>query len=95
MLPIDLPKSDVDSLMAAAREKRSFSVDLAAQTITVSGDGAPAQISFEVDAFRKHCLLNGFDDIGLTLQKVESISKFETGRSLKTPWLDGTDYKPK
>lgn len=89
MLPINLPKADVDALMTAAREKRSFSVDLEAQKITVDGDGAPAPISFEVDEFRKHCLLNGLDDIGLTLQKVESIATFEAARSLKTPWLDG------
>ena len=45
--------------------------------------------SFEVDPFRKHCLLNGLDDIGLTMEKMEAIRAFEARRSIETPWLDG------
>jgi 3-isopropylmalate dehydratase small subunit len=45
-------------------------------------------ISFEIDPFRKHCLLNGLDDIGLTMQKVDKISAFEKARTLAQPWLD-------
>jgi len=46
------------------------------------------EISFEVDPFRKHCLLNGLDDIGLTMQKVDKIAAFEKSRSQRQPWLD-------
>lgn len=56
---------------------------------------ACGSVAQEVDAFRKHCLINGLDDIGLTLQKVEYITAFEKSRSIKTPWLDGAGYVPK
>lgn len=49
-------------------------------------------IPFQVDAFRKHCLLNGLDDIGLTMEKDHLISAFEKQRSETTPWLDGIGY---
>ena len=47
---------------------------------------------FDVDGFRKHCLVNGLDDIGLTLQMEGKIRSFEAKRSLDTPWLDGSGY---
>jgi 3-isopropylmalate/(R)-2-methylmalate dehydratase small subunit len=59
-------------------------VDLAAQTVT-RPDGV--QYSFEIDAFRKHCLFNGLDDIGLTLQEREAITTFETRHRAAQPWL--------
>ena len=59
-------------------------VDLEAQTIT-SSDGQVFR--FEVDAFKKHCLLNGLDDIGLTLEKVTAIDQFETQASAARPWV--------
>jgi 3-isopropylmalate dehydratase len=46
-----------------------------------------------VDAFRKNCLLNGLDDIGLTLQKKDKIASFEESRSVTYPWLDGAGYE--
>ena len=52
-----------------------------------------AEIAFEVDAFRKNCLLNGLDDIGLTLQKQDKIAAFEESRSVTYPWLDGAGYE--
>ena len=68
ILPITLPQDQVDVLMEDARrgENARISVDLDSQTVT-SSDGR--QFRFEVDAFKKHCLLNGLDDIGLTLEK--------------------------
>ena len=59
-------------------------IDLEAQTIT-SSDGDV--FSFEVDSFKKHCLMNGLDDIGLTLEKGASIDNFETSASQARPWV--------
>ncbi|HKM27351.1 MAG TPA: 3-isopropylmalate dehydratase small subunit, partial [Thiopseudomonas sp.] len=69
---------------AEAVEGYQLTIDLAAQTVT-RPDGV--QYSFEVDAFRKHCLLNGLDDIGLTLQDAEQIREFEVGYKKSNPWL--------
>ena len=60
------------------------SVDLEKQEITGPDGG---KIRFEIDAFRKHCLLNGLDDIGLTLEKAEAITAFEENRKVSQPWL--------
>jgi 3-isopropylmalate dehydratase len=90
MLPIVLPKADVATLMDDATNLREFEVDLPSQKITRS-DGST--ISFEVDAFKKHCLINGLDDIGLTMQKADAIASFEVMRSERYPWLDGSGYK--
>eukprot|EP00928_Gymnodinium_smaydae_P060259 TRINITY_DN4387_c14_g1_i1.p1 TRINITY_DN4387_c14_g1~~TRINITY_DN4387_c14_g1_i1.p1 ORF type:complete len:244 (+),score=72.10 TRINITY_DN4387_c14_g1_i1:98-733(+) len=89
MLPIKLPAEDVRALMDDAREQRLFEVDLPSQKIT-RADGST--ISFEVEEFKKHCLMNGLDDIGLTMQKVDLISAFEKQRSSRYPWLDGPGY---
>ncbi len=86
ILPIVLPQEIVDELMDDARlgANATMTVDLESQTITrPNGE----KISFEVDAFRKHCLLNGLDDIGLTLQKDESIESFEKRRATTEPWM--------
>ena len=61
-----------------------MSIDLDAQTITTS-DGE--SFSFEVDPFKKHCLMNGLDDIGLTLEKAASIDSFETTAAQSRPWV--------
>ena len=61
-----------------------ITVDLEAQTITGPDGGS---ISFEVDAFKKHCLLNGLDDIGLTLEKEASIDAFEARAAEARPWV--------
>jgi 3-isopropylmalate/(R)-2-methylmalate dehydratase small subunit len=86
ILPIILPQEQVDQLMADAKNGANarFTVDLESQTITRPDGG---KMSFEVDAFRKHCLLNGLDDIGLTLQKQTKIDSFEAQRRLAQPWL--------
>jgi len=86
ILPIVLPQEAVDVLMKDA-EKGSNArmiVDLEAQTVT-SSDGE--SFSFEVDSFKKHCLMNGLDDIGLSLEKVASIDAFEEKAAQARPWV--------
>lgn len=86
VLPIKLPQSDVDKLLddASRGANAVISVDLESQRITGPDGGS---ISFEIDPFRKHCLLNGLDDIGLTLQKQGAIDAFEVRRKAEQPWL--------
>lgn len=86
LLPIVLADAEVDALFTQceASEGYALTVDLATQTVT-RPDGV--QHRFEVDAFRKHCLLNGLDDIGLTLQDAEAIRTFEQGHRQRQPWL--------
>ncbi len=86
ILPIVLPQAEVDKLMDDARNGANarLTVDLAKQEIT-RPDGS--KISFDVDPFRKHCLLEGLDDIGLTLQRGDKIDAFEGRRKQSTPWL--------
>jgi 3-isopropylmalate/(R)-2-methylmalate dehydratase small subunit len=60
------------------------SIDLEKQEITGPDGG---RIHFEIDAFRKHCLLNGLDDIGLTMQKASAIDSFEAKKRIEQPWL--------
>jgi 3-isopropylmalate/(R)-2-methylmalate dehydratase small subunit len=86
MLPIKLDASQVDTLFKAVEANPGYklTVDLQQQTITTP-DGTT--YAFEVDAHRKHCLLNGLDDIGLTLQHVDDIKAFETKHRAAQPWL--------
>ncbi|MEO0677637.1 MAG: 3-isopropylmalate dehydratase small subunit [Pseudomonadota bacterium] len=86
ILPITLPQEQVDALMADAEKGANarMSVDLAAQTVTMS-DGEV--IHFEIDPFRKHCLLNGLDDIGQSLEKVATIDAYEAKAKTAMPWL--------
>lgn len=86
ILPITLPAEQVDALFqeVEAAEGYRLVIDLESQTIsTPQGQ----QYSFDVDAFRKHCLLNGLDDIGLTLQHVDDIKVFEGKHKAAQPWL--------
>jgi len=85
MLPIVLPQEQVDVLMRDSEKGANarVEVNLEDQTIT-SSDGDV--IKFEIDPFRKHCLLNGLDDIGLTLEKAASIDSFETKAATARPW---------
>ena len=85
ILLIKLSKEEVDQLMNEAERgaNATISVDLEAQEITGPDGGI---ITFEVDAFKKHCLLNGLDDIGLTLQKADKIDKFEANQRITQPW---------
>ena len=87
LLPIVLPESQVDRLFhdVAAFPGFRLVIDLGAQTIAYA-DGSQV-FAFEVDSFRRHCLLNGLDDIGLTLQHVEEIKAFEAKRRIEQPWL--------
>ena len=86
ILPIVLPPEAVSVLMDDARkgENARMTVDLESQTVTTS-DGH--SFGFEVDAFKKHCLLNGLDDIGLTLEKVASIDTYEANAAQARPWV--------
>ena len=86
LLPIVLAADEVDALFAQceAIEGYALTVDLAAQTVT-RPDGV--QHAFEIDAFRKHCLLHGLDDIGLTLQESEAIRAFEARHRAAQRWL--------
>ncbi|MBI2240394.1 MAG: 3-isopropylmalate dehydratase small subunit [Magnetospirillum gryphiswaldense] len=86
ILPIKLPQEQVDALMKQAENgaNATFTIDLAAQEITAP-DGSKTK--FDVDPFRKHCLLNGLDDIGLTLMKDDKIAAFEASRKTSSPWL--------
>ncbi len=86
VLPIVLPAEVVDELFVAMYEQEGYQlrVDLPAQIIRTP-DGR--EIDFEVDAFRKHCLVNGLDDIGLTLQDADAIAEFEQAWQKKSPWL--------
>ncbi len=86
MLPLVLPESVVSQLFAElyAAEGYSLTVDLPSQqVITPSGE----TFGFDVDAFRKHCLLHGLDDIGLTLQDAGLIEAYEARRRAEAPWL--------
>ena len=86
ILPIRLPQEDVDKLMSDAERgsNATVTIDLEKQEITGPDGGC---IKFEVEEFRKHCLLNGLDDIGLTLQKGDAINEFEAKRAASQPWL--------
>jgi 3-isopropylmalate/(R)-2-methylmalate dehydratase small subunit len=86
ILPIKLPQADVDKLMDDARRgaNATISVDLEKQEITGPDGGL---IKFEIDPFRKKCLLEGLDDIGLTLQKAKAIDEFEAKAKEARSWL--------
>ena len=86
ILPIVLPQEEVDKLMddAGRGANARLSVDLESQTIKGPDGGT---IAFDVDPFKKHCLLNGLDDIGLTMEKEQSISDFEAKRATRMPWM--------
>jgi len=86
ILPIKLAPDLVERLMKAAERgaNATMTVDLESQEITDPDGGT---IPFDVEAFRKHCLLNGLDDIGLTMQKVNRIDTFEAAQNASQPWL--------
>jgi 3-isopropylmalate/(R)-2-methylmalate dehydratase small subunit len=87
ILPIVLPPDDIDKLMDDAERGANavLTVDLENQTITGPDGG---KIGFAIDPFQKHCLLEGLDEIGLTMEKEQAITDFETKRRAATPWLD-------
>ena len=84
ILPIVLPEEKIKELAEFAKDKKTIEVNLEEQKIT-KGDNQP--IEFDVDPFQKDCLINGLDDIGITLKKSECITKFISNQKNKTPWL--------
>ncbi len=86
LLPVRLDEAIVNDLIERSATDPSLTLTIDLQTQTVS-DGNAISASFEIAPFRKHCLLNGLDDIGLTLQNEESIAKFEALRRSKAPFL--------
>jgi len=94
LLPIVLDADIVDDLFNRAKTDSGadpglqISIDLEAQTVSAGGENIA---SFEIDAFRKHCMLNGLDDIALTLQHADEIKVFEEKRKKTAPWLFKTN----
>lgn len=86
VLPVALPQEQIDLLMKDAEKGQNarMEIDLEKQTITTSEGEV---VSFDVDAFKKHCLINGLDDIGLTMEKVKSIDAFEKKAETARPWV--------
>ncbi|HLU02837.1 MAG TPA: 3-isopropylmalate dehydratase small subunit [Advenella sp.] len=89
LLPIVLSELEVARLFDEVRAFNGYKlrIDLERQVV-IAADGR--ELGFEVDAFRKYCLLNGFDDIGLTLRRSDQIRKFEAERLARHPWLEGS-----
>ena len=95
MLPVTLPEAQVNELLRNAQTRPGYrlTVDLTNQTVT---DGEGFTASFDVDPFRKHCLLNGLDDIGLTLQHADAISAYEARQpAYRSPHNLHTDSTPR
>jgi 3-isopropylmalate dehydratase len=91
MLPLTLPRDQIEVLLAdTATPGTELTVDLINQKVTRPNGES---FTFEIDAFKKNCLINGLDQIGLTMVKDDKISAFETIRSEKFPWLDGASLK--
>ena len=84
ILPVILPKDQVDTLMQKAQEGKEITVDLKDGTVRCGNDTV---YSFDIDPFRKHCLLNGLDDIGLTMEYKSHINDFEKKQAAAQPWL--------
>ncbi|MDX2073236.1 MAG: 3-isopropylmalate dehydratase small subunit [Alphaproteobacteria bacterium] len=83
ILPVVLPKDQVDTLAGYTKSGGTLTIDLNAQKITAGNH----QFGFDVEPFRKHCLMNGLDDIGLTLEKLPQIAAYEQTQKAQTPWL--------
>ncbi|TLS29698.1 hypothetical protein PpBr36_01071 [Pyricularia pennisetigena] len=91
MLPIPIKdQAQIEAIAAEARAGKEIEVDLPNQLI--KNAAGETICSFEVEEFRKHCLVNGLDDIGLTMQMEDKIAEFEAKMTRETPWLDGTGY---
>jgi 3-isopropylmalate dehydratase len=88
MLPLVLSQEQVDQLAVDAKAGSEVEVDLVNQLVK----SPHHEFKFDVEPFRKHCLVNGLDDIGLTMQKDEKIGEFEARRTATWPWLDGKNY---
>jgi 3-isopropylmalate/(R)-2-methylmalate dehydratase small subunit len=84
ILPVVLPQDAVDRLLEIAREGQPITVDLESQTVTTPYQD---RFTFNLDPFRRHCLLNGLDEVGLTMARGEAIGSFEAQRTTAQPWL--------
>ena len=84
ILPIVLPQEAIDRLLEVAREGHEIDVDLESQTVTTPFQD---RFTFEIDPFRKHCLMGGLDEVALTLERQESITTYETRRTASQSWL--------
>ncbi len=83
ILTVALPQEQIDRLMEVA-ETDEITLDLETQTVTTPYQD---RFEFEIDPFRKHCLINGLDEVGLTLERDAAIADYEKGREAKLPWL--------
>ena len=93
ILPIKLDESEVTKLQKAAENSLSFTIDLENQKISYFDKNINHEVSFELDKAKKTSLLEGLDDIGLTLAKVNHISDFENRQKSRTPWLYSQQIK--
>ena len=89
ILPIILDEETVGRLQDTAENTLNFKIDLEKQNITYVENNEQKEISFDIDPAKKNCLLEGLDDIGLTLNKAVSIGNFEGNQEKETPWLYG------
>ena len=90
LLPIVLPETEIDKLFDEVKAFPGYKlvVDLAQQTVATANGSK--LLHFEIDSFRKHCMINGLDDIGLTLQQADAIHHFEERHIARFPWLANT-----
>ena len=86
LLPIALKEEEVDALFKAVAADPGLEVEIDLPNQVVRAPGG-AEYSFEIDSFRKHCLIEGLDDIALTLEHADKIKTYETAQMAKTPWL--------
>ena len=87
ILPIKLKDEEIEVLLSAAENSLNFTVDLESQKISYIENNTQKEMPFELDAAKKNCLLEGLDDIGMTLNKVSHISSFEEKQKSSNPWL--------
>jgi 3-isopropylmalate/(R)-2-methylmalate dehydratase small subunit len=88
VLPVTLPQEQVDELMSIAERGANATITVDLETQTVTGPDGQTY-AFEIDPFRRHCMLNGLDDVGLTLEHAGEIQSFEAGQKAAQPWLYG------
>ena len=87
ILPIKLKDEEIEVLLSAAENSLNFTVDLESQKISYIENNTQKEMPFELDEAKKNCLLEGLDDIGMTLNKVSHISSFEEKQKSSNPWL--------
>ena len=87
ILPIKLKDEEIEILLSAAENSLNFTIDLENQKISYIENNTQKEMPFELDAAKKNCLLEGLDDIGMTLNKVSHISSFEEKQKSSNPWL--------